>query len=149
MVEADTERLVARRRSFAAHPLHQFLGIQLVSSGEGTARISMGLSALTRGGVGGSMHGGLLALLVDIVMLEAIVTVLDPATDQPAGTADLNITYMRPALGSRVFAEATVLRKGRQLAVVEVEITDDGGRLCAKGRTLYALRQRAAGSRAD
>jgi acyl-coenzyme A thioesterase PaaI-like protein len=31
---------------------------------------------------------------------------------------------------------------GRQLAVVEVEITDDAGRLCAKGRTIYALRAR-------
>ena len=125
MVEDPSGRLAARRQSFGQHPLHKALGIRLESSGEGKATVSMASSQLTIGGVGGSVHGGLLALLVDVVMLEAIVTILDPATDQPAGTADLNITYMRPALGATVFAEATVLRKGRQLAVVEVEIKDD------------------------
>jgi uncharacterized protein (TIGR00369 family) len=140
VVEDQSGRLAARRQSFGQHPLHKALGIRLESAGDGMARISMPCSQLTAGGVGGSVHGGLLALLVDVAMLEAIVTVLDPATDQPAGTADLNITYMRPALGAAVLAEATVLRKGRQLAVVEVEIKDDQDRLCAKGRTIYALR---------
>lgn len=94
------------------------------------------------GGVGGSVHGGLLACLVDIAMLEAIIPTLDPATDQAAGTADLNITYMRPALGTQIVADARVIKKGRQLAVVEIEIRDEQDRLCAKGRTLYAIRQR-------
>ena len=34
---------------------------------------------------------------------------------------------------------------GRQLAVIEVSITDEAGKLCAKGRTLYALRATAKG----
>jgi acyl-coenzyme A thioesterase PaaI-like protein len=42
--------------------------------------------------------------------------------------------------GSGIFAEARVIKRGRQLAMIEVEITDAGGRLCAKGRTLYAFR---------
>lgn len=135
----------ARRRAFDQHPLHRTLGMQLAASEPGFARVTMEASPLTMGGVGGSMHGGLLACLVDVVMLQAIIPSLDPATDQAAGTADLNITYMRPALGKQAIAEARVLRKGRQLAVVEVEITDDAGKLCAKGRTLYALRPRTAG----
>jgi uncharacterized protein (TIGR00369 family) len=61
--------------------------------------------------------------------------------DQPAGTADLNVTYLRPAHGPYVDAEATVLRRGRQLAVIEVSISDAEGRLCAKGRVLYAFRR--------
>lgn len=72
-------------------------------------------------------------------MLEAIFSVFDDAS-QPAGTADLNITYLRPALGDRVYAEATVLRRGRTMAVTEVSILDEAGRLCAKGRTIYAMR---------
>ena len=56
---------------------------------------------------------------------------------------DLGITYLRPALGPRITAEARVLRKGRQVAVSEVEIKDAEGRLCAKGRTLYAIRREA------
>jgi uncharacterized protein (TIGR00369 family) len=89
--------------------------------------------------VGGSVHGGLLAALVDIVMLRALSTLFTPE-DEPAGTADLSITYLRPALGKRIFAEGSVLKKGRQLAVIEVSILDEAGTLCAKGRVLYALR---------
>ena len=42
-----------------------------------------------------------------------------------------------------VYAEATVLRKGRQLAVTEVNILDEDGKLLAKGRTIYSLRARS------
>ena len=101
----------------------------------------MATSALTLGGVGGSVHGGLLAALVDIAMLEAMFPTFEE-NDQPAGTADLNITYLRPALGPKVIAEASVLRKGKTLAVTEVSILDAEGNLCAKGRTIYVLRQR-------
>lgn len=102
----------------------------------------MATSQFTLGGIGGSVHGGLLAALVDIVMLEAMFPSFRE-NDQPAGTADLNITYLRPALGPKVVAEATVLRKGKTLAVTEVTILDGDGNLCAKGRTIYVIRQRA------
>ena len=124
---------------FAEFPLHKALGLTLEESRPGFARIGMRTSPVTLGGIGGSVHGGLLACMVDIAMLEAIFSVFDDAS-QPAGTADLNITYLRPALGDRVYAEATVLRRGRTMAVTEVSILDEAGRLCAKGRTIYAMR---------
>jgi acyl-coenzyme A thioesterase PaaI-like protein len=43
--------------------------------------------------------------------------------------------------GDYADAEAVVIKRGRQLAVIEVSITDDQDRLCAKGRVLYAFRQ--------
>ncbi|HMO96514.1 MAG TPA: PaaI family thioesterase, partial [Tepidiformaceae bacterium] len=109
----------------------------------GYARIALATNPVTLSGVGGSVHGGVLAAMVDIAMLQALIASLEP-DDIPNGTADLNITYLRPALGQRIVAEATILRKGRSLAVSEVSISDSEGRLCAKGRTIYALRQRAS-----
>ena len=106
---------------------------------EDFARISITPSAVTQGGVGGGLHGGILAALVDIVMLAALSTV-QRSGQEPAGTADLNITYLRPAIGPRIFAEGTVVKRGRQLAMIEVSIIDEQDRLCAKGRTLYAFR---------
>jgi acyl-CoA thioesterase len=129
-------------RRFNSLPLYQQLGLTLEEARPGFARVVMATGPLTLGGVGGSVHGGLLAALVDIAMLEAMFPMFEPS-DQPAGTADLNITYLRPALGARVIAEGTVLRKGKTLAVTEVEIKDEAGRLCAKGRTIYVIRQRA------
>jgi len=129
----------ATRRSFLDFPLHRAMGLTLDELRPGFARVGMQTSEFTIGGIGGSVHGGLLAALVDIAMLRAVITLLQP-NERPAGTADLNITYLRPALGPRVTAEATVIRKGRHLAVTEVSILDGEGTLCAKGRTLYALR---------
>ena len=126
-------------RDFDEFPLHRALGVKLLHVMAGSARCVLETTPMTASGVGGGVHGGVLAAVLDMVMLEAIVPMIGPG-EQPAGTADLNITYMRPALGARIYAEATVIKKGRSLAVVEVSITDEQGRLCAKGRTLYAIR---------
>ena len=129
----------ARKGWFDAFPLHHAMGLELLEARAGHAKCVMRTSPFTLGGVGGSVHGGLLAALVDIVMLAALNGIFADG-EQPAGTADLNITYLRPALGKEIFAVANVLKKGRQIVVIEVEITDGAGRLCAKGRTLYAVR---------
>ncbi|MEP7215336.1 MAG: PaaI family thioesterase [Anaerolineaceae bacterium] len=131
------------KREFDEFPLHAVLGLTLQELRPGYARICLATSKVTLGGVGGSVHGGLLAAMVDIAMLEALVPLLRRG-ERTAGTVDLNITYLRPALGTQVYAEATVLRKGRTTVVTEVSITDGAGRLCAKGRTIYALRQETA-----
>tara|TARA_B100001123_G_C15337108_1_gene1033279 strand:- start:1199 stop:1627 length:429 start_codon:yes stop_codon:yes gene_type:complete len=125
---------------FEKHPLHQALGVRLEARQEDFARISIAPSEVTQGGIGGSLHGGVLAALVDIVMLAALSTVQSEGK-HPAGTADLNITYLRPALGKLIYAEGTVVKRGQQLAMIEVSILDEQGRLCAKGRTLYAFRK--------
>jgi acyl-CoA thioesterase len=136
------QTLEGQRERFNNLPLYRQLGLELDDASPGFARVSMATSPLTLGGVGGSVHGGLLAMLVDVAMLEAMFPSFEPS-DQPAGTADLNITYLRPALGAKVTAEASVLRKGKTLVVTEVSILDGEGKLCAKGRTIYVLRQRA------
>ncbi len=127
------------RREFDAQPLQKMLGITLIERRVGFGRICLARTAATPQGIGGSVHGGVLAAMVDIAMLVAVFTQLRPG-QEPAGTADLNISYLRPAQGPRIFADATVVKHGRQLAMVEVGIVDDEDRLCAKGRTLYAFR---------
>jgi len=127
------------RRDFDAQPLQKLLGITLVERRSGFGRICLARTEATPQGIGGSVHGGVLAAMVDIAMLVAVFTQLRPG-QEPAGTADLNISYLRPARGHRIYADATVIKHGRQLAVIEVSIVDDENRLCAKGRTLYAFR---------
>lgn len=142
-VLSESDRLASWREHFEAFPFYRFLGIAIEEVRAGYARISMPNGPNTLGGVGGSVHGGILASLVDIAMLQALVPMFEEG-DLPGGTMDLGITYLRPALGPSVTAEANVLRKGRQVAVTEVEIKDAEGRLCAKGRTLYSLRRQEA-----
>ncbi len=141
MSEAGSPRSLDWNRHFEEFPFHRFLGLHLEEARPGFARISLKTGPNTLGGVGGSVHGGILAALVDIAMLQAQSSLFE-RDEQPAGTADLTITYLRPALGERIYAEAAVLKKGRSLIVTEVSILDEQGVLCAKGRTIYAVRQK-------
>jgi len=124
---------------FDSQSLHQMLGITVEEQKPGYGRIRLNKEDKTPAGIGGSVHGGILAAMVDIAMLVAIFSEWREG-EQPAGTADLSISYLRQAHGRFVDAEAKVLKRGRQLAVVEVDIIDEEGTLCAKGRTLYAFR---------
>jgi uncharacterized protein (TIGR00369 family) len=124
-------------------PVHDFLDLALEAQRDGYCRVILHTGPRTRGGVGGSVHGGILATLVDIVTIGAVASAIGPS-DMMNGTAELNISYLRPALGPIVVAEGHVLKKGRSLAVVDAECSDGQGRLFAKGRVQYALRQRGS-----
>ena len=79
-----------------------------------------------------------MAALIDIAVVSAVRT-LCVRGDIMRGTAELNISYLRPANGSMLVISGTILRKGGSLAVGDAEIHDDAGRLVAKGRITYSL----------
>ena len=128
-------------RWFEQFPFYRYLALETEEARPGYARLAMPTGPHVFGGVGGSVHGGILAALVDIAMLRAIVPLFE-ADDEPGGTVDLGLTYLRPTFGSRVTVEANVLRRGKAIAVTEVSILDDQARLCAKGRALYAFKKK-------
>ncbi len=129
----------AFKAHFDADPFHRWLGLTVIERRPGFGRIRLERGPTTPSGIGGSVHGGVLAAMVDIAMLVAVLAELRPG-EQPAGTAELGITYLRPAQGNEIFAEAQLIKHGRQLAMIEVEIRDEPDRLCAKGRALYSFR---------
>ena len=127
------------KAEFDANPYHKYLGITVLERSSGHGKIVLKKDENTPGGIGGGVHGGVLAAMVDIVMLVAMFAEMREG-EEPAGTAELGITYLRQTHGEHIYATATVVKRGRKLSLVEVEITDDEGTLCARGRTLYAFR---------
>ena len=124
---------------FDANPFHEMLGITLVERRAGYGRIRLKRTDQTPAGIGGSVHGGVLASMVDIAMLVAMFAEMRDG-EVPAGTAELSISYLRPAMAEDIYATARVVKRGRQLSHVEVDITDGEETLLARGRTLYAFR---------
>ena len=120
-------------------PFHRYLGLTLAEWRPDYARLRLTRTDQTPTGIGGSVNGGVIATLVDMAVIPAVFSALRKGS-QPAGTADLQVTYLRQAHGAWIDAEATVLKRGRQLCVVEVSILNDEAVLCARGRVLYALR---------
>ena len=128
------------RAIFDAFPFHQYLDLEIEETSPGRARIAIPTGPKVDGGVAGSVHGGILASLIDIAMLEAVLPTFEEG-DQPGGTIDLGITYLRPATGSRITVEADIVRRGREIVSTEVSVLDDQQRLCARGRVLYKIRR--------
>jgi len=125
--------------NFDENPFHRYLGLTLAEQRADFARIRLTLNSTTPTGIGGSVNGGVISTMVDMAAVPAVFTNLREGS-VPAGTADLQVTYLRQAHGKWLDALATVIKRGRQLCTIEVEIRNDKGELCAKGRVLYALR---------
>ena len=72
----------------------------------------------------GGLQGGLLATLVDIVAGRAAIASLPPG--HSAATSDMNLHFMSAVTVGPARAEATVLRQGKRMCVVRVEVHDAG-----------------------
>jgi acyl-coenzyme A thioesterase 13 len=84
--------------------------------------------------MGGFLHGGAIATLVDDAGTCAIIS--KDRDHRPGVTTDLNVSYLNPGPGGTfVLAEATVLKTGKTLAYVSVDIKREAdGVIIAQGR---------------
>ena len=113
-------------------------GARLTEIERGRTVFEMAITADTAGGANGGVHGGILASLADIGVVAAVLSTCRQG-EQMRGTAELNISYLRPAVGRRIRVESLVIKKGRSLAVGDVELSNDRGALIAKARVTYAI----------
>lgn len=112
---------------YALAPYAKTLGVEFEEITEVSvqARLAHDLSLST---VGGGLHGGALMGLADVCA--AVCAALNgPAGAAPA-TVESSTHFLRPAHTS-VVATARPLRLGRN-TVIEVDIHDDRGELCAR-----------------
>ena len=128
----DPEMTALMREAFLDVPLHQHLGLDVVDVGQpgrATMAIPLGPNVLGRTG---QLHGGAISILCDLACAAAASTAstYDPLTTALV-TSDLHVRYLGPTKGQTVRAEATVVKAGRTLIVVEAEVKDDTDRLLA------------------
>ncbi len=81
----------------------------------------------------GSVHGGVLASLIDLTGLYT----LNAHGTQAKATADLRVDYHRPATAGPLIAAGQIVKVGRQISVAETSITGSDGKLLASGRGAY------------
>ena len=72
----------------------------------------------------GTLHGGVLATLVDTAMGMAVRSATDDG-DVPA-TSQLTVTYLRPGKPGDVTVTARVRTRGEHLTVCEADVEQDG-----------------------
>ena len=82
---------------------------------------------------GGALHGGVAASVIDIAAALVGRAGTDDRADLEHGVVDLAVTYLAAAINEGIVAEARLLRRGKELAFVEVDVRSDGGKAIARG----------------
>jgi uncharacterized protein (TIGR00369 family) len=117
-------------------PFQRVLGLELeafdVAAETLTLRSVFGPQVERASGTG-QYHGGVIASLIDIAGDFALIAVLGHGVP----TINFRVDYLRPAINTDLLALARVRRAGRTVGVVDIDVTDSGGRLIALGRGCY------------
>ena len=125
-------------------PYQRFLGVKCVESGDGSVTIRLPFrKELLRQEGSDWIHGGVISALADIAGDYAIVTRTGPGVP----TIDLRIDWLRPARAGDLTARAKAVKVGRTIAVADIEIEDQTGKLIAVARGCYATPQKESSFR--
>ena len=93
----------------------------------------------------GALQGGLVATLIDVAAGRLAIKYCGEGAG--AGTADMSIHYLTPIVEGPARATATLVRAGRRLIVVAVDVTDVGTqRLAARATLSFAVVRQATAS---
>jgi 1,4-dihydroxy-2-naphthoyl-CoA hydrolase len=87
----------------------------------------------------GLLHGGATASLCETV--GSVGASLAAAPDRTAVGIELNVNHLRAVTQGHITATGTPLQSGRSVAVWDVRVQDDDGRLIAVGRLTLAVRE--------
>lgn len=111
----ESERVIAQTG------LLSWLEITVEEESEGSARLRLPHREELTNPDGESLHGGVLATLIDNAAGTALRTVLESPESAQYATTELNLSYLRPATGD-LRADARVRRKGSSLVVIQIDV---------------------------
>lgn len=112
-------------------PFARLLGMRLDDLSGDRARMSLPFRKESSNG-DGALHGGVAASLIT-TSAGSLARAALGAESGPWHTAALQVSYLSAALDEGLVAEARLLRKGKELAHVEVDVTSQTGKSIAKG----------------
>jgi acyl-CoA thioesterase len=136
--ESASQRRIAELRTLLDQGIRESigvgtsLGIEVESLSPGQSVYALDPSPATINALF-TVHGGVLATLMDTAMGSAVFTLLDD--DAFYTTLELKANFIRAvrADGSRLTCVGETIHLGRRTATAQARITDDGGRLIAHG----------------
>ncbi len=127
------------QRQIDAVPFHAFLKIEAVSVDSVAGEVVLKLpfrDAFGRSSSRAQLHGGVTSAFIDIAGDYALAAILGRGVP----TVNLRIDFLRMVEGSDLTARARVIKNGRNLGLVDIEVNDGEDRLVAVGRGCYSTR---------
>jgi len=126
------------RQFLPISPYVVYLGMQFVAMEPGVATLTLPFSeALVT--IGTVMHGGAIASLIDTTAMVAAWSGAELPAKIRGSTVNLTVTYLAPVELEDIQATARVLRRGRSLVYLDVDVQTAAGIAVAKGLVTYKL----------
>lgn len=139
MSERAEMSLAELQAKLEASPFHQLFHMEVVEADGPAARLTIRQGytpSVERAPGSRQYHGGVIASLIDITGDYALIYLLGIGIP----TINFRVDYLRTAIDTDLTATASVRKIGRTVGVVDIEVTDDRGRLIALGRGCYGTR---------
>jgi uncharacterized protein (TIGR00369 family) len=106
---------------FQESPVAGLLGFQIDALESERCVVSVARQEILKR-TGGAMHGGALATLADFACSVLLHSLLDGAGQK---TVKVQINYLNPMFADRAVAEASIIKHGARISVVQVNISDE------------------------
>ena len=119
MTVEEVERFLAAEFPQAFHP-----GAASPSKRSGSAAAACGWPIARNSSAGGTISGPTMMTLSDFALYVAVLAAIGPVA--LAVTINLNINFLRKPERRDLIAEAKILKLGKRLAVMEVNLFSDG-----------------------
>jgi uncharacterized protein (TIGR00369 family) len=126
------------RQFLPSSPYVGHLGMRLddVQPGVATLTLPFTPSVVT---IGETVHGGAIASLIDTAAMVAAWSDVAVPERLRGTTVGMTVSYLAAANGEDLHATARVLRRGRSLVYLDVEVRGAAGGLVAKGLVTYKI----------
>jgi acyl-CoA thioesterase len=118
---------------FIKQPFDEFLGFEYKRVDDNNLQLRLPVQDLIVNSAG-VVHGGVISSLADVAMSNLI-----PANEngiQRILTVDLNVSFLKPATGSYLIANARIEKQGKTLIHTECLIFNDKQELVAKSKAI-------------
>ena len=128
MTVAEAAALDWIRRTYATNPVATLLGADPLACDPAAGRITIAFEARPDFcNLLGTVQGGMLAAMLDMVMSFAVLCTVGPGHVVP--TIDMTTHFLSPAKPGRIVGEGAVVKKGRSISFMEGRLRDRDGRL--------------------
>jgi uncharacterized protein (TIGR00369 family) len=118
-------------------PFVMHLGLTTEALGDGTACLSMPLPKHFTNSLG-TAHGGVIMSLLDVALCTAARTLHPDSLG--VVTIDMSTSFIGGGSGSKLIAEARVMKDTRSMSFVEAEAKNEDGSLVAKAIATVRVR---------
>ena len=134
--EERSRRVQQARARFARDPFAGWLGLTISEAAPDRAVVVLPYR-LEHMNAGGVLNGGASASLLTMAGTVAAWTGVDLDAEPHLGCVDLSLQYLAAATEEDVVAEARVLRRGRDLAFLDVALSSRAGQAICRGLLIY------------